>query len=221
MQQKLGPYENIKVEWVPGLTPVAVLYNSKNEIVKQFELIDKDLESVLDDLRANGLEPRLKKAIYPDTPTSTDTFGGHHYHLYHVPSFFDEAKAFAESLSFENEKGYLVTITDKEEDEAVREFLKKSNVESVWMGAKDSETEGIWKWDGGSEKGVTFYISDGSLTNNYANWKQGEPNNADNAEHCGSVVTDGWNDAPCEVAQLSVLVEFGSASFKADKKVDL
>jgi len=79
--------------------------------------------------------------------------------------------------------------------------LQEHNIGTAWLGAQDTATEGTWKWIGGPEAG-TFQ---------FANWREGEPNDVGN-EDCGVIVqTDGgWNDANCDVESYAIIVEFGS-----------
>jgi len=216
LQQQLGVYKNIEVEWVPGMTPTAYLIDTHGVTLKQFEITDKDLDQVLEDLKNNGLEPVLRTAEYPDTPLASTEFGGHHYELYHVPSFFHEAKTFAESKEKEGEKGYLLTITSKTEDVKLREFLDQNQVSAVWLGAQDTEEEGNWKWIGGPEKEKLFWSKGTSTENEYVSWKEGEPNDVNN-EDCGAFTNEGWNDELCDSTQLSVVVEYGSSPLTSEK----
>jgi len=61
-----------------------------------------------------------------------------------------------------------------------------------WLGAKDEQSEGDWRWMRTNEP-LTF-----------SNWSSGEPNNADPGEDCLSLyrissrVNGAWNDYFCD-----------------------
>lgn len=201
------------------MTPTVFLINSESGFtLKQLEVTDLALPDVLNLLRSNGFEPKLPQADFPNTPTDNSNFGGHHYELFDVPCFYEEAKKFAESRTHNGEQGYLATILSKEEDEFLQKFLQKNNVNDAWIGAQDAQEEGLWKWVSGHEKDESFWSAKvgGPVPDVYSNWKQGEPNNA-NDEDCASLSKDGWNDATCQGSQLSLLVEFGSKDITSEK----
>lgn len=78
--------------------------------------------------------------------------------------------------------GYLLTITSANEQAAVQKFLSAcrlpllcvlprspltlcsalplavSSSSSIWMGNKDSTTEGAWKWERGPEQGQQHWV---------------------------------------------------------------
>ena len=101
---------------------------------------------------------------------------GHTYVLYDIDSENEElfkswtkAKEYCESVG-----GYLVTITSAEEQMAVTELLKSAKGGRYWIGATDDAEEGVWKW-----------VTDEAFS--YSNWRDGEPNNVDSAEHYGEI----------------------------------
>jgi hypothetical protein len=179
-------------------------------------------------LREYNFEPLLKSSEYSVEPEANASLFGHFYHLFTAKNLYPVAENFALSRSHEGLKGYLLTITSKEEENFIRDLLKKNDVESVWLGAHDSENEGQgeWKWnnvEGGSpEAGKVFYTksdqgSEGSEKQNkpHSNWKEGEPNDADADEDCAVLGIDGWNDVRCGHVYTALVVEFGSAELLA------
>jgi len=125
-----------------------------------------------------------------------------HYYIY-VPSpgiTWTNAKASAEALDYFGLQGYLATLTMLEE----AQFAGEQSPGLGWIGASDSETEGIWKWVTGPENGQQFWTgqSDGSAPAGlFANWNVGEPNNFNNEDYAH--ITDpsignigSWNDLP-------------------------
>ncbi|XP_071494553.1 C-type lectin lectoxin-Thr1-like [Diadema antillarum] len=82
----------------------------------------------------------------------------------------------------------LVSIHSPLENNFVFSYWHSSNGNKgngFWIGLNDISSEGSFKWDGG-------------WTFNYANWRNGEPNNR-NDEDCVKVYNDDgrWNDEDC------------------------
>jgi len=186
---------------------------------------NKNHQEFLQFLRENNFEPLLKSSEYSAEPNANASFSGHFYELFEAKNLYSVAEKFALSRVHEDLKGYLLTITSKEEENFIRDLLKENHVESVWLGAHDSENEadGEWKWnniDGGApEAGKAFYkksdhVIEGSDQQNkpYSNWREGEPNDADADEDCAVLRIDGWNDVRCGHVYTALVVEFGSAS---------
>lgn len=132
---------------------------------------------------------------------------------------WEDAKAAADSTSYNGSQGYLATITSQDENDYVAARLTGEG----WMGASDSATEGDWKWVDGPENGTSFWsgASEGSAVGeNYQNWNEGEPNDSvneqelDGGEDCAQFLAGGtgkWNDLPCTGHKLqSYVVEFGN-----------
>ncbi|XP_013364613.1 PREDICTED: low affinity immunoglobulin epsilon Fc receptor isoform X2 [Chinchilla lanigera] len=93
-------------------------------------------------------------------------------------------------FSCEDLEGRLVSIHSQEE----QDFLTKhANKEDSWIGLRDLDIEGEFIWTDGRPV-------------DYSNWQPGEPNNADQGEHCVMMLgSGGWNDAFCR-SQLDAWV---------------
>jgi len=217
-------YDNVEVEWVSGMNPTAYFYDSEGTTLSQKELTDMTLEEVMRIFEEYGFVPLRQKLVYPDLPTATKTYGGHTYELYNFQNYFDNALEFASARKLNNvESGYLVTVTNVEENEFVARFLSEHGALGAWLGAKDDK-EGHWKWISGPEEGRVFWEggTDGfPVDGNYVEWKEREPNNVDD-EDCAVILADGrWNDAICGRIKMSLLVEFGTLPLEGTEKIDL
>ncbi len=148
---------------------------------------------------------------------------GHFYQYRSYPNIsWTIAKGLAEQLEYNGLKGYLATITTREEAVLVGEQAEGTG----WIGASDAEQEGTWKWVTGPEAGTNaeiFWIGDaGGYAPNgaYENWNTGEPNNLNNEDY-GHVIANtqigpkgSWNDLPNEgteglYAPQGYIVEYG------------
>jgi hypothetical protein len=205
----------MEVEWVSGMAPTAYFLNEEGKTVKEIEVGDKNLEELSVLFKENEFTPIVRKIAFPDEPSARVTVGTHVYELYKVPCNFEDARQFAESKTHDGEAGYMLTITSPEEAEYLSLWLGANQIATVWIGAQDAQSEGEWKWIGGPEKDQVFWSGDAdgkSKNNMFANWNDGEPNNAGD-EDCGVFsVTGRMNDAVCKIGgpKLSVVIEYGS-----------
>ena len=95
----------------------------------------------------------------PIIPSTAVEFNGHYYQVYDNSMTWTEAKEYCEKLG-----GHLVTITSIEENNYIKDLVVSNGKKNAyWLGASDSETEGVWKW----VTGEPFEFSD---------WGTDEPN---------------------------------------------
>ena len=106
-----------------------------------------------------------------------------------------DARAAALASSYEDEPGYLVTITSQDEQDFIN---GKTTAQNIWTGLTDNGSEGTWYWMDGPEAGTII----GSGTKNsfvtvagqYSNWCGGEPNECCSGE---DYMVTNWNGGSC------------------------
>ena len=121
-----------------------------------------------------------------------------HYYEYiqAIGITWTDAKVQAESRTYYGLQGYLATITSADEAKLSGEQAAGAG----WIGGSDMETEGIWKWMTGPEKGTVFWTGNAyGSTANYANWNNSEPNNLGDEDYAhvtapGVGINGSWND---------------------------
>lgn len=101
--------------------------------------------------------PKLSVSVaLDDTTVALNPLNGHFYKYVASSNIhWTAAQAAAEAETFRGWSGYLVTITDADENAFVT--AKIQGATNVWIGASDQETEGRWKWMGGPEDGQVFW----------------------------------------------------------------
>lgn len=108
-------------------------------------------------------------------PADAKFFGGKWYRVYVEKGVsWHRARDKCKALG-----GQLVTVPDA----PTWEFVKSLTPASVWMGATDEKTEGVWKWVDGTPVGFTGWIGAGA-------------DNSNGREHYLTTHRGGWNDAP-------------------------
>lgn len=130
---------------------------------------------------------------YQAKPIESIFFNADTNHFYEfVPGYYtwQQAKVAAEARTHNGLQGYLATITSALENNFIVSNLGVSGW-GGWIGASDAQTEGIWKWVTGPEKGKTM---------GYNNFLPGEPDNNLGIEDYAHIWTWGkkgtWNDLP-------------------------
>lgn len=122
---------------------------------------------------------------------------GHYYEF--VPSVgitWNNARIAAANRTYYGLQGYLATITAADE----AQLSGEQSAGAGWIGGSDEQTEGIWRWMTGPEIGMIFWNGGiNGTTPNYANWNNGEPNNAGDEDYAhitapGVGILGSWND---------------------------
>ena len=197
-----------------GETLTGILVSDDSDTPAQRWYLDKNggvspaytAASVMD-LAYNSTEAGTDIRLYAANKTAAQIWGvrivpqladtvkthDHTYELYKGAVPWDEARDFAKAQG-----GHLVTVTSPEEQAVVNELLQPE-MNGLWLGATDEETEGRWQWVTGEE--FTF-----------SQWNPvGEPNNKNGAEHYAHLycATAFWNDVEKESAVVDgFIVEY-------------
>lgn len=105
-------------------------------------------------------------------------------------------KSNAAATSFKGQTGYLVTITNADEQNFIQANVPGSN---ILFALTDRQQEGVWRVDAGPENGTIIKTanSGGNVAGQYNNWCGGEPNNWGSGENYAVTKWGGgncWND---------------------------
>jgi len=106
-------------------------------------------------------------------------------------SVYTTIKNNAAASSFRGQQGYLVTITNQDEQNFINANVPGSN---ILIALTDQVTEGEYKWDAGPEAGTTIRSGSTNVVGQYNNWCGPEPNNWGSGENY--VITK-WNGGNC------------------------
>ena len=113
-------------------------------------------------------------------------------HFYVFESDLDitwtDAKTKAEGKTYYGLKGYLATILSAQENQISAEQITGTG----WIGASDTNQEGVWNWVTGPEAITNFW--NGTFTGSapidtstglpmYSNWNTDEPNQSGNEDY--------------------------------------
>ena len=148
---------------------------------------------------------------------ATATWSAGNGHSYEVVLFgngpgltWEQSRDAAAARSIGGQTGYLATFTTKDEWAFVTGALNSAK-HDLFLGATDTDAEGIWKWVVGPEAGTL--LSDG-----YTAWNRGEPHDhgrggEDYLAGWSYGRNTGWNDMPGRhTAIKGYLVEYGSVA---------
>ena len=192
----LGNFDNISGQWntseakftLKSINGSALTHSQLIEAVKSVVFFSSDSNPTVD----RYISITIGNANF--LPSS-----GHYYEFVSAVNItWTAANSAAESKSYFGMQGYLATIQSREEAVLVGELSPGVG----WIGGTDQEQEGVWKWAGGPEKGITFWEGgvNGSSPN-FAFWNNNEPNNLGNEDYAhitdNSIGINGsWNDLP-------------------------
>ncbi len=138
---------------------------------------------------------RAKWMVIPELPAAphavtTASANGHNYTLYLSYSSWDDAKEFCEDNG-----GYLMTLTNADEQALFESLVAECNYGSFWLGGKLHNGEFSW---------ITCEEF------SYANWLENEPS-SDDEEYLGTYKSTQWNDFTVESPSIcGFVMETGS-----------
>jgi len=207
---ELDDYDNIEVEFVPGMQPTAYFQDIGKKSLFEVKLDNLALEPFLDLLvqKGRGFLPRRKYVSVGGEPYAMTYFGDHSFSLYMNLNYRYTAKNFASEQSLNGKKGRIFSIPCPE----LEVHLEK------WLAMLDVDTQNLEFWVDLEEKEPGVWKDSYGRIQNYLNWQEGEPNNARKSEHCATAkLVSNENgkktlrlyDVACPVVKAYFLVEFG------------
>lgn len=121
-----------------------------------------------------------------DIPSNAVVFNNHFYTIYDFsPIASAETNTWENAFEYcEGVNGYLATITTKEENDFLFEYMKEQGYKNAYFGLTDSSWEGHWEWKNGTAL-------------EYTNWASNEPSGIDGANYAklSTAHPDGtWSD---------------------------
>ena len=134
-----------------------------------------------------------------DCPPGWLRYGSACYYIHDTPT----TKQADARTTCRNMGADLPVIRSAAEDKFIFNLMKKQSTVThlgLWLGMNRSAVDSKFYWVDGTP-----------LEGHYQNWADGEPNNANNEEHCGNMYgTPGhrnvqpgkWNDLPCVYGRL-------------------
>jgi len=208
-------YNNFKITWVGGKHPTLYTYDENDSQIEEVPLNDMSEDALIALIDEKGFKLTIQEPTMPATnasPQRETTIGGVHYQLFTDPVWYTQAVEYAEKRFIDHQQGRLLTIGCQAVQEHVYQWLSESSLfhqseAGVWLGCQDSFNEGTWTWKSNDD---VFHVTNNPNPSTYSNWREGEPNNANNDENCAAMVKDGgWNDVKCKTTTNMILVEFG------------
>jgi hypothetical protein len=145
-----------------------------------------------DGVAANGCERSIaaEGPCAPDTDCSQQTFGGHDYFFCTNADTWASARAHCMQLV----GGDLVNIGNGGENI----FVAMHSTTDAWIGAGDVDSESRWRWIDDAQMFWRGAADGMPQAGRYANWRNGQPDDADANEDCAEIGTDGtWADTAC------------------------
>lgn len=161
---------------------------------------------VLGDLLYNPVNQHYYKLIQSATPISWTT-----------------AVANAAASNYLGLQGYLITITDAQENGFISQLVNSS----TWIGASDAAVNGVWRWvtgcegleDGGLGRHFSDEVNFGctsstgtgtSVGGNYQNWAVDEPNGCLGEDYAHLFYYGLWNDYSNSGSSVTnYIIEYG------------
>ena len=161
---------------------------------------------VLGDLLYNPVNQHYYKLISSSTPIPWTT-----------------AVANAAATNYLGLQGYLITITDAQENGFISQLVNSN----TWIGASDAAVNGVWRWvtgcegleDGGQGRhfsdelnfGCTSSTGTGvSIGGNYQNWAVDEPNGCPGEDYAHLFYYGLWNDYSNSGSSVTnYIIEYG------------
>ena len=149
----------------------------------------------------------------------------HYYKLIQsaTPISWTTAVANAAATNYLGLQGYLITITDAQENNFISQLVNSN----TWIGASDAAVNGVWRWvtgcEGLEDGGLGRHFSDEvnfnctsstgtgvSIGGNYQNWAVDEPNGCPGEDYAHLFYYGLWNDYSNSGSSVTnYIIEYG------------
>lgn len=150
---------------------------------------------LIEPITSNTIYGRIGQPLYcPDTK--------HYYDIVESAIKWEEAKQYAQSLSYKGMKGHLAAVTSQKENEFIfKNLASRSRVSSLWIGGCQYPLtiDPIlnWNWVTGEKW-------------SYTNWSPNEPNDFNDFDETGLVMwcySGMWNDEKGDISGFVIEYE--------------
>jgi len=147
-----------------------------------------EIESALNSIQVNTTQNvvELKLRVFITSQinnTFLNPMNGHMYQFIPGQITWTNANSASISMTYENEPGYITTLTSENEDNFVSNYVQ---AQDFWIGLSDADQEGEWYWKTGPEAGTLVWSANNSnqtgftgiINGQWCNWVTNDPNNA-------------------------------------------
>ncbi|WP_404307435.1 LamG-like jellyroll fold domain-containing protein [Neorhodopirellula lusitana] len=149
--------------------------------------------AVIADIRVIAIPPAVTTILKNDPTLSYDASTGKFYKLSSSVQNWTTANSNAQADLLNGISGSLATIRSAYENELLRNMLSSNGQLTAWLGGSDSDTEGSWEWQDGSDD--IFYSGSSATQGSYANFRSNQPDGGVAENYIRLWASDGgWSD---------------------------
>ena len=173
-----------------------------------------------DILHGNGLTPQQIYTILRANPNIVFSAKTNSFYEYVTTATTATTAISNTNVSILNGiSGHLANITSAFENAFINSLVTTN---TVWIGASDEEVDGNWKWLGGAEADMVFYVGNvggAAVGSSYTNWNTNEPNNfGGNEDYMEYRANDVWNDQ--QSGTTGYVIEWDAGLMNDDNAID-